>query len=502
MLNGVNSKILFLLCFSFLGCNSSRKEELINPIEQNIQLDQSVLDISIVANGLNVPWEIAWGPDDKIWMTEQHGEISKVDPATGEKKRILEIKEVWKERTTGLLGMAIHPNVKEHPYVFVDYTVKDEKQKIFSKLVRFTIQNDTLIQPKTLLVIPGSTGHNGSRLAISSKGKLVWATGDAQQFQNPQSEKSLNGKILRLNIDGTVPDDNPIKGSYLWAKGFRNMQGLTFSKKGFMYTSEHGDALEDEVNLIMRGGNYGWPNIEGVHDTDEEKNFAKKYRTIEPLLSWTPTIAPSGMAFYGHKNIPEWENSLILTSLKARSLRVLKLNDEGTKILSDVILLENEYGRLRSVCVSPRGDVYVSTSNRDWNPYSKPTEADDRILKISKAAKISAEKVLKGKLASESNKIENIGQLYSTYCGSCHKDDGSGVLGSFPALKKSTMVLGSKEDLIKVFLQGKTTINKPEQMPAFKFLNDDEAAAILTYIRKNWGNNAEQITPSEIKKLR
>src|SRR5690606_17609261 len=253
------------------------------------------------------------------------------------------------------------------------------------------------------------------------------ATGDAANYKNAQNDESLNGKILRLNIDGTVPENNPVEGSYVWAKGFRNMQGLVFSKRGFLYTSEHGDALEDEVNLIVKGGNYGWPNIEGIHDTEEEKKYAEKYNTTEPLLSWTPTIAPAGMTHYGSNNIPEWENSLLLTTLKARSLRVLKLNNDGTKILSENIFLENEYGRLRSVCVSPNGDIYVSTSNKDWNPYSKAVEFDDRILKISKASKITSERVSKGKLASENNSIDNIDQLYSIYCGSCHKDDGSGV---------------------------------------------------------------------------
>ncbi|WP_148233489.1 PQQ-dependent sugar dehydrogenase [Pseudopedobacter saltans] len=499
--NSTNNKVLFLICFSLLGCSPRKRKEAILPVEQNIQLDKSILDISVVAKGLNVPWEITWGPDDKIWMTEQHGEISKIDPETGDKKRILEIKEVWKDRTTGLLGMVIHPNIKEYPYVFVDYTIKNDKN-IFSKLVRYTIQRDSLISPKTLLVIPGSSGHNGSRLAISPNGKLLWATGDAQKFQNAQNEKSLNGKILRLNIDGTVPENNPVKGSYVWAKGFRNMQGLTFSKNGLLYTSEHGDALEDEVNLITREGNYGWPNIEGVHDTEDEKKYAEKYNTIEPLLSWTPTIAPSGLTYYGSDNIPEWKNSLLLATLKARSLRVLKLNDDGTKILSDNIFLENEYGRLRGVCVSPKGDIYVSTSNKDWNPYSKPLESDDRILKISRANKISSAKVLKGKVASENTNIDNIDQLYSIYCGSCHKDDGSGVEGSFPALKGSSIVLGDKGNLIKVFLKGKKTENKPEQMPAFKFLSDEEGAAILTYIRTNWGNSAGAIQASEIKKMR
>ena len=494
--------LLFLTGTALLSCTSEKKEtEQFRKAEINIRLEQSILEVSTVAEGLNVPWEILWGSDDMLWITEQHGDISKINPSTGEKKRIFTIPEVWKNRTTGLLGMVIHPDIKSNPYVFVDYTVKRGK-KIVSKLVRYTLLRDTLISPKVLLVIPGSSGHNGSRLAISPKGKLLWATGDAQKGSKAQNIKSLNGKILRLNIDGSVPEDNPVRNSYVWAKGFRNMQGLTFSNRGYLYTSEHGDALEDEVNLILKGDNYGWPDIEGIHDTEEEKIYALRKTTKEPLLSWTPTIAPAGIAFYGNSAIPEWQNSLILSTLKGRSLRVLKLNQEGDKITDDNIFLENEFGRLRSVCMSPDGEIYVSTSNRDWNPYSQPAASDDRILRIKRVSEIKSDKVITGKKATANTGIDNAEQLYAVYCGSCHKNDGSGIPGTFPALKGSALVSGKGADLIKIFLNGKKTPDKTEQMPGFKFLNDDEGAAILNYIRKNFGDKVGPIQASEIKKYR
>src|SRR5690606_5723912 len=135
-------------------------------------------------------------------------------------------------------------------------------------------------------------------------GKLMVATGDGAQFGNAQNMQSANGKILRFNIDGTVPSDNPITGSAVWAWGLRNPQGLVYAN-GKLYNSDHGDAIDDEVNLIRKGANYGWPHVEGPVDTEQERLFAADSVVAAPMRSWTPTIAPAGMAFYSHDAIPE-----------------------------------------------------------------------------------------------------------------------------------------------------------------------------------------------------
>ena len=256
-----------------VSCNLSNNGKFMIPVEDIIKLDSTKIGITTIASDLNVPWEIAWGPDDQIWFTEQSGTISKVDPHTGKKKLLLNIvNEVYRQRTLGLLGMAIHPDKNKH-FVFIDYTHKRKDSVVVSRLVRYTYTTDTLKDPLVLLEIPASTGHNGSRIAISQDGKIFWATGDAARYNNAQDTSSLNGKVLRLNIDGSIPEDNPFPGNRVWSFGHRNIQGIAFSPDGTLFSSEHGDAIEDEINIIQKGKNYGWPRVEGYCDTPDEKRF-------------------------------------------------------------------------------------------------------------------------------------------------------------------------------------------------------------------------------------
>ena len=510
-------KAIAALFFAVLaGCVSSKDQEVIQkeyPIESTLDLGASVLGVSVVADSLDVPWDIAWGGDGSIWMTELKGTVSRLDLSTGEKHELLKIDEVWHKRTAGLLGMALHPDMERHPYVFVNYTAREGKDStIVSKLVRYTYKGDTLTNAKTLLQIEGSTGHNGARLAFTKDGKVLWATGDAVKSDYAQDSTALNGKILRINIDGSVPADNPIKGSYVLAWGFRNMQGLAVASNGQIYTSEHGDAVEDEINLVKPLQNYGWPEIEGVHDKDEEKAIAAKYQRTEPLKSWTPTIAPAGIAMYESDAIPEWKNAILLSTLKGKSLRVLRLNEAGTAITSEEIFWENEYGRLRDICVSPTGDIYVATSNRDWNPSPGfPKENDDRILLIRKVKKSEVPPQLLASNAKGGGTVtpEVTGAtLYSQYCSSCHKDDGAGVAGTFPPLQGAEQVNGDKTVLMNIVVNGLSGPivvkgNKYDQaMPAFSFLKDEELASILTYIRSSWGNNASAVSIDDVKTYR
>lgn len=486
--------VLIACCTSVKNAGSSEKEP-----EQYLQLNKTTLGITTIAENITIPWEITWGPDNWIWYSEQAGKIWKVNPETGEKKHLLTIPDVWMKRTTGLLGMAIHPNQKEFPYLFVDYTAEKEKTYI-TKLVRYEIADDTLINPSVLLKIEASTGHNGSRLVLQDDQHLFWATGDVAKKGYAQDSTKLNGKVLRLKTDGSVPADNPIPGSYVYAWGLRNMQGMAISDKGEVYVSEHGDAIEDEINHIGPLQNYGWQDIEGFHDTEAEKNFAAKHHTTEPLIAWTPTIAPAGLDFYGHNNIPEWKNTLLLTSLKNSSLRVLKLNEAGDKILSDEIILKDHYGRLRDLCVSPSGDVYISTSNRDWNPGKGfPQVQDDRILKLSvvKKAKNTPLNLLQKEIALQDQ--QKGAMLYSQYCQSCHKENGEGVPGTFPALKGSQLVKGTPQPLIGIVLKGTSS---ELAMPAFGFLSDEDVAAVVTHIRTNWDNQATEIAPWDVKLVR
>lgn len=493
------SKNWFFALAILAACQPKLSELTLTQVD-TIQLGESALKVEVLTDSLTVPWDLDVDSEGFLWVAEQEGKVSRINLQTGEQQYLLQILEVWKVRTSGLLGMVAHPDFSKNPFLYLNYTVKKDSL-IQSKLVRYTYKGDTLVEPKVLLEIEGGTSHNGSRLAFGPDGKLYWATGDKHDYTYAQNRGKLNGKILRLNPDGSIPADNPDPTSAVWAWGFRNMQGLAFSTSGKLYTSEHGDAIEDEVNLIQKSGNYGWPAIEGKHDLPDEIEFAKTYQTLEPIRSWTPVIAPAGMTYYGAETVPEWKNTLLLTTLKGKSLRILFLSADGLSIDSEEILFENRYGRLRDVALGPDGEIYLSTSNQDWNPQPGfPLSGDDKILKISPSQSRGTDPIypVKAKvdLALDGE------QLYQSYCASCHKTNGAGVEGVFPSLVKNQLVLGDPQALIKLVLQGKASSNGAQAMPAFAFLDNREAAEILTYIRSAWGNSANSISSTQIETLR
>ncbi len=318
---------------------------------------------SVVAGNLQFPWEILWGPDDHIWMTERGGRISRFDPQTGNRSTLITISDVVSNGEGGLLGMALHPSFSSTPYVYVIYNYMNGGN-YREKLVRYTYNtsSQTLGSPATLLDdIAAASIHNGSRLLIVGD-KLFISTGDASNTSLAQTISSPNGKILRLNLDGSIPADNPQPGNPYWSWGHRNPQGLVYAN-GRLYSSEHGPSSNDEINIIEKGRNYGWPNVEGFCDESSESSFCSSQQVAEPIIAWTPTIATAGLDYYQYDLIPQWKNSLLLATLKNQRLYQLKLNTTGNAIDSSATYLNGTYGRLRDICISPAGKVYVCTSN-------------------------------------------------------------------------------------------------------------------------------------------
>jgi glucose/arabinose dehydrogenase len=353
---------------------------------QVLTLDSTSLTVRVLAENLDTPWEILWGPDDHIWMTERRGVVSRIDTTTGEVQVLLDISETVDEGSeNGMLGMVLHPNFTDpdSQYVYIVYTYYGTAPT--ERLVRYTYDVDTLVDEYILLDdIPSGYYHIGSRLLILPDRTILMSTGDVGSASYAQDTSRLNGKFLRLNLDGSVPDDNPIPGSYVWSLGHRNPQGLVRAPYGTIYSSEHGPSNDDEINVITKLGNYGWPDVQGYCDLPAEEAFCTAYNVIEPLMAWTPTIATCGLDYYGHDVIPEWKHSLLLATLKEDDLRVLKLNEAGDGILSEQIFFNNEYGRLRDVCVSPGGEIFLATSNRDGRGNDGfPVVTDDRIIKVS-----------------------------------------------------------------------------------------------------------------------
>jgi len=333
-----------------------------------INLQETTLDTATIITGLDIPWEIQWGPDNYIWCTERFGRVSRIDPETGEQNVILNISDLVEQNgESGLLGMALHPDFENKPYVYLAYTYQPEGSAFVEKIVRYEYV-DSILQNEFVLLdnIPANTSHNGCRMIILPDTTLLFSTGDAQNQSTPQDTSLLSGKFLRLNLNGSIPADNPFPGNPVYSFGHRNPQGLIMAPNGIIYSSEHGPDTDDEINIIMPGRNYGWPNVHGFCDLPDEITFCEAHNVVEPLIAWTPTIATDDIIYYDHPAIPEWQDHILLTTLKNKRLYVLQLSENGTEIIGEEQLFTNWWGRLRDICMSPDGAIYLATNGPDW----------------------------------------------------------------------------------------------------------------------------------------
>lgn len=361
--------ITLVFLFSFTNCKN-------NTINAS-QTVTSTEGIRILRKDLNYPWEIIWSKDNFIWMTERDGKISRIDPSSGKTTFSFQVKEVDSRNEGGMLGMAFDPNFLSNGFLYVVYDYKNNGNYT-EKLVRYTFSKNTLTNPFVLIDhITANTNHDGSRLWIinDEKPKIFMTTGDALDQSLPQQTNTLNGKVLRLNIDGTIPSDNPFPNNPVWSYGHRNPQGLVMVNN-ILYESEHGPDIEDEVNIIEKGRDYGWPNVKGPCDETDEISFCKLHNVKEPIWSTgNITLATSGLDYYNSNSIPQWKNSLLLMTLKNSSIQQLQLSADGKRVSSNKTYFKNKWGRLRDVCISTSGKVYVCTSNGGNN---------DMLIEISK----------------------------------------------------------------------------------------------------------------------
>jgi glucose/arabinose dehydrogenase len=356
---------LLISLFLFFGLQNC------DPSKQPNSVAQTELKDKVLVRDLSFPWEILWGPDNFIWMTERGGKISRVNPSDGSLTLIHTISEVVSRGEGGLLGMALHPQFNTNPYVYVAYNFEGATGYM-EKIVRFTYNGSTLTSPMTIINnIEASGIHNGARLLVLND-KLYITTGDASEQQLAQNTSSLNGKTLRVNLDGSIPSDNPIPGNPAWSWGHRNAQGLVFTGRNLV-VSEHGPDSDDEINIIEKGRNYGWPAVKGLCNTESERVFCASQNVKEPIYTWTPTAAVCGTEYYGHDLIPSWKNSLLVTALKNSRLYIMKLNNDHSAVTEVREYLNGTYGRMRDVCIAPNGKVYICTSNG----------RDDKIIEVS-----------------------------------------------------------------------------------------------------------------------
>jgi aldose sugar dehydrogenase len=343
--------------------------------QTTVTVGSTTLDVREVITGIDIPWEIVWGPDDHIWFTERVGRISRLNPETGVRTVVLNlVGTVHQASESGMLGMALHPDFENTPHVYVAYTYLAGFNNIRERFVRYEYNGSTLSNPVTLIEnIQGNTTHIGCRILPLPDNTLLFTTGDAQQASTlPQNINSLSGKVLRMNLDGSIPSDNPCgPDSYVYTLGHRNAQGMVLAPNGKIYSPEHGATTNDELNIIVPGGNYGWPLVEGFCNTQTElTNCAAITDNQEPIAIWyaNSTIAPSDLIYYDHPSIPEWQGRLLMTVLKNKHLRAIKVDDaDGTVVQEDVEYLTDVFGRLRDICTAPDGRVFLATNGPVWS---------------------------------------------------------------------------------------------------------------------------------------
>ena len=586
--------------------------------------DSSLFAGRVLTTGLDNPWAMRWGPDNQIWVTERTGgEVTRVDPVSGVQQVVLTIADVYTgPQHEGLLGLALHPELGQgtgNDYVYLSYTINTgtaEAPVPQAQIVRYSWNDQTLQlgEPEIIIAgLPAGDDHNAGRVVFGPDGALYYSIGEqghnfGRNFRKPNLAQALPtrdevaasdwhsyaGKILRLNLDGSIPEDNPeIEGvrSHVYSYGHRNPQGLAFGPDGTLYETEHGPASGDELNIIAPGGNYGWPDVSGFIDdqayryinwseapadvdqnTDplpdsvpqfEESEFTGTM--VDPLAAYfvvaddypigeicgyicDPTIAPGSVLYYaaGEDGIAEWDNSVLIPTLKHGTLYVQQLGADGQSADGLPEAWLSTQNRYRDVLVSPDGKtVFIATdafgsaaqkfgdelstsvlhnpgailrfaygeeggsigvvTENDFNqapsaagganvqefedpntgkPAADGTAADDE---AAADAAVTAD--------SDLAAVLNLGlPQYNATCASCHGAAGQGV--SAPALAGNAKLADA--DFV-----ANTLVHGFGYMPAFgNRLSDTQIAEIGSYIRNAWGNDFGMLTDSTVAEAR
>jgi len=333
------------------------------------------VSVETVADNLRIPWSIDWTPDGTILFSERDGHLRAIQNGELLEEPLLSLNVGGIEG--GMLGIAVDPNFEENNYIYIYYTY-NEFLTTTNKLVRFQLVDQTLNEDKVLLDgIPGGPFHDGGRIKFGPDGKLYITTGEAANPGLAQDLNSLGGKILRINSDGTIPQDNPFSDSPIYSIGHRNPQGIDWDESGNLVATEHGPSgwrgvAHDEINVIIPGSNYGWPDIIGDETQDG---------LVNPILhTGQDTWAPSGAEFYYGDKFPDWNGKYFVATLRGNHLHLIDFDLKNNLVLSDERLFQGEFGRLRDVQTGPDGFLYILTSNHDGR--GDPKTNDDKILRI------------------------------------------------------------------------------------------------------------------------
>jgi glucose/arabinose dehydrogenase len=313
-------------------------------------------DPTILADRLEVPWGLAFLPDGSALVAQRRsGEVVQVSPDGGT-RAIGRVPGVADQGEGGLLGLVVTDDAS----TVLAYLTSVEGD---NRVVSMPFTGTRLGEPTVVIDgIPSGGTHNGGRIVLGPDGNLWIATGDSGDRPLAQDLGTRAGKILRIRVDGSIPDDNPFPGSPVWSYGHRNVQGLAFDSRGRLWATEFGQSTFDELNLIQKGGNHGWPIVEG-------RGGSADY--VDPVVTWrTEDASPSGLAIV--------DDVAYVASLRGR--RVWQVPLDGSSAGEPVAALADQLGRVRTVELAPDGTLWLSTSNRDGR--GDPVDADDRVVRV------------------------------------------------------------------------------------------------------------------------
>ena len=367
----VNLKTLFLLLFFHV-------QKLI-AVEESQNWDSSIektkKETFIVENyieGFDVPWGMAFLPNGKLLVSDRNGTLWIVAKDGGNKTKVNGVPKVRYKGQGGLLDIQIHPNYKINKYIYISYSdfLKDDKNKSFTSIIRARIDKNQLTDIKIIykadnIFYTKSTIHYGTRIVFDNDEYLYFSIGDRGERNQAQLLTFPNGKIHRLHDDGSIPVDNPFTDQVgaiksIWTYGNRNPQGLAIDlKSSYIYETEHGPKGGDELNILKGGNNYGWPDITyGKNYTGTRiTKYTHKEGMEQPIIHWTPSIAVCGIDFYDGKIFKNWENNLLVTSLKFENLYRLEII--GNRVLEQEVIYSSG-SRIRDVETGPDGYIYLA----------------------------------------------------------------------------------------------------------------------------------------------
>ena len=325
-------------------------------------------EYKIIAEGLDRPWSLAVVDDSNIIFTELSGNLRQIkngkllDPVIG-------VPEVLFKGQGGMSGVVLDPDFKKNKKLYLAFSARDEGKRTNTlKVISAILSNNQLINIKDIFKAYPSRDtalHYGAKMTFLEDGTLLITCGDGFNYrEEAQSLDNHFGKILRINTDGSIPEDNPYVNnpnalSEIWSYGHRNPQGI-LRYNGNIFGLEHGPMGGDEVNVIEPGNNYGWPAITYGRDYNGStiSPFTEMEGMEQPIKYWVPSIAPSGIMLYDKDLFSDWKGSLFISSMKPGSVRRLEMN--GTEIINEYILF-NDLSRIRDIAVLPNGSILLAT---------------------------------------------------------------------------------------------------------------------------------------------